>query len=670
MSIAKVEIKYYKSIRNSSLAFKDVNLLIGENGTGKSNLLEAIRYFYDSLLRDADDRECYDSLNRFSNEFSLSVTFDFRHLKRISQRNLARESESDYRRFYDWIARRQPCETLTMRKIKGRPARWNQDRQYRQNILSLFPLYAVDAREVDLTDWGQLWDIIGDLMKVHRARESEIAAEVSAIKDKEAYHLEEKFQRLSDSFRKANIQVRPFTPKQYASAISSLLFRGSVFSFRDSGLGYLSNGTNAFNYTNLLIEILKLISEFKMKDPVVILDEPELSLHHKLVDQLTARILGCGASIRFLIATHSPRLLKNVVKFEQSNCQVIHVSILSGYTRAAPIVLFSQDPGDQRPRVFMKDQHANAYFSRYILSVEGASEIETFSNVYLQELFPFLRDVDVMEGMSNEVVQKIISPRQRHFQTRFLLLMDMDKAITRNKTANSFSLAGKYFSDTNPPPERYDYSAARSRQLLRLKRIRALAQRGRFHYRYPFYSCTDPNFADFIQLIKDYLLQRNLYVAATTIEGMLITRRNLPIFWDYCWQLPELWPNMPALQQVYDAFSPNDRLNLARLLFSGKCDFILNLDEIRKCNPAIDPELYSLIERSRLSKTGGWITGWLEFYFRAAAARYGSVCANENQFSQALEDPALRASLRQDFRLHFQELSQVTGIIREQLRAT
>ena len=114
------------------------------------------------------------------------------------------------------------------------------------------------------------------------------------------------------------MKIMPFTPKEYASTISTLLFKGDVFSIRESGLDYMSNGTNAFNYTNLLIEILKLISEFKLKDPVVILDEPELSLHHKLIDQMTSRVLGCGSEIRFLIATHSPRLLKNVLKLENS----------------------------------------------------------------------------------------------------------------------------------------------------------------------------------------------------------------------------------------------------------------------------------------------------------------------------------------------------------------
>ena len=668
MSIARVEIHHYKSIRHCDLAFRDINLLIGENGTGKSNLLDAVRYFHDSLLEERDDRECYHFQNRFSNEFSISVTFDFRHLKRISARNRSRGADVDYQDYYDWIVRRQPYETLTMRKVRGRPVHWNQDRKYRQNISNLFPMYAVDAREVNLTDWRQLWDIIGDLMKVHRAREKEIAAEISAIKDRAEYKLEERFGKLAESFDKAHVRIQPFTPKQYASTISTLIFQGNVFSAQDSGLDYMSNGTNAFNYTNLLVEILKLISEYKIKDPIVLLDEPELSLHHKLIDQLTTRILGCGTAMQFLAATHSPRLLKNMIKLERSNCEVIHVSARNGCTQAAPMTLFSRTPGDERPRVFMMDQHANAYFSRYLLSVEGASETEVFSHEYLQTLFPFLRDVDVMEGMSDDVVQKIISPRQRHFQTRCLLLMDMDKAIIKSGNGNRFKLANKYFSEQRPPQERYDYSDKRTEQLLRLKRIRALAERGRFHYWYPFFSCKDPNFIEWIHLIKDYLKERNLYVAATTTEGMLITDQNLPFFWTYCQTVPSLRAAMPALQETYDSLLKNDRLNFVRLLFNGKSDYILKLEEIGRQNPGMDRRLYELIARNRFSKTGGWISSWLDFYFCSLSIAYGGSGKGLSAFAKTLEDPDIRYEIRRVFHKDFPELYEVLEIIRQQMK--
>lgn len=666
MSITKIQIENFRSIQHCVLNFDNINLLIGENGTGKSNILDAVRHFYACLLQENDGAACYNFQNRFSNEFTISLTFDFRHLKRISGNNRQRDSESNYEGYYNWISRRKQFETLTLRQIKGKAARWNQDRRYRQNILNLFPLYAVDARKVDLTDWSQLWDIIGDLMKVHRAREAEIAAEISSIKDKEDYKLEERFTKLLESFDRAKIQIKPYTPKQYASTMSKLLFKGDVFSFKDSKLDYMSNGTNAFNYTNLLIEILKLIFIYKIKEPVVILDEPEISLHHKLIDRLTERILGCHDTIRFLIATHSPRLLKNILKLEQSNCMVIHVSKANGHTHTSAVTLFSQD-SDKRLRIFMTDQHANAYFSRYILSVEGASENEVFSNKYLQALFPFLRDVDIMEGMSDDVVQRIISPEHRHFQTQFLLLADMDKFLVRSEDNTHFELRSKYFSGKEPPRERYYYSPLRSEQLLCLKRIRALAERGRFRYWTPFYSCKDPNFQELLRLIREYLLRRNLFAAFTTVEGMLITYSNFPTFYNYCRE-SDLFSYAPTdLDHAYNGMTRNDRLNFTRLLFSGKSDFLLNLDEICRRNTGFDPALKNLIEHNRQGKTGGWISGWLDYFFRSSASSYGIPCETLSQFSEAAENKELRFFLLRDFYNYFPELFDLTEIIRQQM---
>ena len=167
MSIKQIEIKYYKSIDSCVLTLENVNLFIGENGTGKSYILDAVRYFFESLLTDKDDEGIYDINNKFSNEFSVSITFDFTRLQKISRNNVHHNSETGYADYYDWISRQRANEIITLRKIKGEPIRWNKDRQYRQNIANLFPLYYVDARSVELTDWHQLWEIIGDLMKVH-----------------------------------------------------------------------------------------------------------------------------------------------------------------------------------------------------------------------------------------------------------------------------------------------------------------------------------------------------------------------------------------------------------------------------------------------------------------------------------------------------------------------
>lgn len=50
MSLSRVIIKNYKSIKHCDVTLSGLNVLIGENGTGKTNLLEAINYFYNNKL--------------------------------------------------------------------------------------------------------------------------------------------------------------------------------------------------------------------------------------------------------------------------------------------------------------------------------------------------------------------------------------------------------------------------------------------------------------------------------------------------------------------------------------------------------------------------------------------------------------------------------------------
>ena len=49
MPIKSIKIQYYKSFKDCKALLKDVNIIIGENGSGKSNFIEAIDYFYQNL---------------------------------------------------------------------------------------------------------------------------------------------------------------------------------------------------------------------------------------------------------------------------------------------------------------------------------------------------------------------------------------------------------------------------------------------------------------------------------------------------------------------------------------------------------------------------------------------------------------------------------------------
>ena len=231
-------------------------------------------------------------------------------------------------------------------------------------------------------------------------------------------------------FERRNVKVAPYTKKEFAAALAQIYYSGNSFYLDDNKLDAYSNGTNSFNFTFLLIHILNIISQTKMKEPVVILDEPEISLHNRMIDSLTDIFYECSNNMCFLLASHSPRLVKNVLKQDGQNHVLYHVyQDWNQATGLSRFRIFEESDKDNRERFFITDQHASAYFAKALLLVEGETELEVFQNPYLKMLFPWLGSVEVMKSMSDDVVYRITSPKNRLCHIPSVALLDLDKNL-------------------------------------------------------------------------------------------------------------------------------------------------------------------------------------------------------------------------------------------------
>lgn len=675
MGISRIEIYNFRSIKRCILSIKNINLLIGENGTGKTNILRAISAFYKLLLKDDDQLSSFDYNNKFSNSYKIALTFDFYHLKGISKFNIRKNPYSEYKSYFDWIDERDAKETLILCKIKNKPCRWNRNMEYRKNIFNLFPLYVVDSRQINLTDWSDLWQDIGDIVKVHKSKESSMKNEFKKVIDNKLYRLKETFNDLDKAFKNSNIKIARFTPKQYASIMAMLVCNGNIFEYNENKLNRLSNGTNAFNYTNMLIEILKIIAKVKVKEPFVILDEPEISLHHGLIDELCDRIFDCNKILKFMIATHSARLLKNVLKQEKGECQVFHTSKCNKYTYTTVLNLFSSNPNDNRPRYFITDQHANAYFSKYVLSVEGETEMELFSNKFLINAFPILKQIDIVQGMSDDVQQRCISPRKRNYSTKILNIIDMDKVISyipdKNKFIINNTAAGKYFKDKS---QNYFYTQRRNSQYASKRRILSMASKCRFSYNLPFYSLNDNNYVEFIKEIKKYMLFFNIFVIKTTIEGALISNENINLFWEYFKYKNSNKENSKMLKNIsnqYNLLDEIDATNFLRILHKGKSDFLFNSEKIIKINKnqktMSDKSIY-ILKNCLIKKTSGWVTDWLNYFFCKSLKLNVKSDNVFDQYKEKISDFDTLKYIKKEFAENFYELNNIINIIESQIK--
>ena len=158
-------------------------------------------------------------------------------------------------------------------------------------IKSLFPLFVIDTRNIDILHWEYIWDIIGDFNKLSNHENNKISKEINQILLDDKEDISKKIISLEKIFKQCNINLRKFKPREFSRILTQLFCSGSVFQKSKRNLSFFSDGTNTINYIELFLEVVNELSRQKMKEPIILLDEPEISLHPLFIDQLSNSII-------------------------------------------------------------------------------------------------------------------------------------------------------------------------------------------------------------------------------------------------------------------------------------------------------------------------------------------------------------------------------------------
>ncbi len=617
MGIEKIKIENYKSIKKCELNFSQLNALIGENGCGKTNIISAIKYFYSNLISENNDEEIFDKNNSFNNTVKIKIQYNCKELRKIISNKIRNELFTEdtgkekqnaeyYSKIYSLIDKDKIELQLT--KIKNQPIKWNiEPRANREIIYNIFPIYTIDAKNINVESWNLIWKEIGDLIKIENSVATNFQQQiVEILEESQDKKIAKRFSELEKVLQDSEIQIKKYTQREYATAITKMYYNGEKFEISEHKPDYYSEGTNSFNYINTLINIVNAIRKKKIKFPTIIIDEPEISLHHKYIDKISENIIDKSKKIQFLLATHSSRILKNILKEESDDRKVFNLRYKNKYTHCSEMKLLDE----KRQITFIEDEHVNCYFSDMLILVEGESELELLNNKYLKILYPILKNIDIIKASSNKVIENSLLPNKRNYKTPYLIIVDMDKIIIKNKEQNKMDIKNKdgYFVFNNK--ENYYYGKKRLETYYKRKRIEKMTEKCRFHYKLPFYSCDDQNFYELKKYIKEYFLNYNIFVNETTLEGLLVNNENYFIFWKFYKKLIGKQKDIKDLEEYYDNLNEHDKVNLLRLLVSGKTDYILKLSELDK----MPKEIYNMIKKYITNKTSGWISLWIEYY--------------------------------------------------------
>ncbi len=621
MPLTHIRIENYKSIKRCDLDLNNINALIGANGTGKTNILDAISYFYSNLTEQHVDNAVFDLNNKFSNQVRITLTFDLTDFVKISKTHtddlsllFDDEAENDrYKNYYRAIISLASTQknnkfSLKMVQTKGKGIEWSEKYENRFIIKSLFPCFYVNTRDLDINEWSQVWSVLGELGKVSNEQRNTIQDNIRNLVDRDS-EISKKIKGIQGIFDSSEVSIRPATSKEFATTLSKLYFDGQTIYQKGRKLKYFSTGTNSVKYIELLLKAINEIAKNKLKEPIVMFDEPETSLHPNYVDELAESYLNLDNRLRIIISTHSSRLIKNIMTVSE-NLNLHRVSISEKHSIVKKMKKYTQYSPESKYRVL--DDHINSYFSRAILFVEGETELELFANPYLQILFPQLKKIDVYKAMTEKPILNIMLPAQNKAEIPYICLIDADKAINFNDSSYAVSLRSEFLGSER---EKYLFRNKKDREIYlphQRKKIEKMAQKLHIHCFKPFYSCNDQYFAQFIDSVKTYLSRYNIFMFATDIEAALINNQSYPYAIDYLKKHNEKG-DFDAFDTYISGMMNTDKINILRIVFAGHSDLFKSYKSIKKNIPSDDALILDRVMGNK--KADGWVSDYIDNFF-------------------------------------------------------
>lgn len=662
MPLSRIIIKNYKSIKKCDFSLTELNVLIGKNGTGKTTILEAINYFYKNLTKSDIDNSIFNQNNSFSNEISISFIYDLSDFLKIAKSHSGEDdtfdnsNEKKYNGYYKAIISIASLVSdnkikIEMRQIKGKSIWWNCKYEDRMMLKNLFPIFLINCRSLNLSNWEYIWSFLGELLKVSYDERKNISEDINKILLDSSREISEKLNEVIKIFNTSEISIKKQTGKDYASNLAKIFFSGDYIYQKERKLSYYSTGTNSVKYLEILLKTCSTLARVKMKEPLVLLDEPEISLHTNYIDELSEEITNVYPKLNILIATHSSRLTKNLI-ISPNSVYLYNVKQIDNATIIYKMKRFPQYSPSSTYKVF--DDHINSYFSRFNLFVEGETELELFSNPYLRNLFPILKKIDVFKASSDNVTLNIMDPKLLKNQIPYLCLIDLDKILIYDQDKNTFILNTRsgFLPDKHKELFRYCNKHEYKNYLyFQRHRIDEMVNQLRVHYSRPFFGCNDTNYKTMITLIQKYLISYNVFCLKTTIEGTLINEKTIDFAFKFLIKQSRC-SHYKCFTEYYNNLNDLDKLNLLRLLYNGKNDLIGTRKKIFK---ELSQEEQELLEKFLIGKkTSTWISSYLEQYFKNKTKLNNRL--SEKTFRIFLENTENKSNLKKKFEEDFFEI--------------
>ena len=295
MKIKNLHIKEFKGLRDISINFEkndeplDLVVLAGSNGSGKTRILESILDYFQKIVNhiehienenvagvffETDEQSClkegYDSWSLYKILNSYNDENSFERGRKVVEKNLKVFPKIIY----------VPTETNF------------------QKVEIASPMLFREYKFLNIVDSG----LIKDVPSYIATRITELANEQESIPMGEIRKAV--FREINEIFEILDLDIKISGISKNAKSIP--IFTNSAGDKFD--INELSSGEKQLFLRTLAIKMLN------PENSIILIDEPELSLHPKWQQRIVDVYRKIGKNNQIIIATHSPHILESVKK--------------------------------------------------------------------------------------------------------------------------------------------------------------------------------------------------------------------------------------------------------------------------------------------------------------------------------------------------------------------
>jgi putative ATP-dependent endonuclease of OLD family len=488
MYLSNLSIKNFRGIKEMELSFnRSINILIGENGSNKSAVIDAIRLlynmgepirdisvgfpdFHESVEKDAEDKL------KITKEEKITIAFYFRGLS-ASQKGALYEymvidpddDTNEYAKVtltYENKGGKYPISSFFTGNVEGQKADYNTFTIFQHYYLSGLR----DSTRDLLTNRG---NVLGRVIKrrveknesediiecIMRKANDELLAqsEVSETRDGVNDNLSGIYQRFKDN--QIGLQIEQSKTEYIVNAIKPFLphnrdsLSGDGFSLWQNSLGQ----NNLIYIATVLGDIKDQIKENKIPHFALLIEEPEAHLHPQLQLSLYSFLRDSSTSknSQLFITTHSPTLtskvpLKNLILLDSQAYRLneqfkdrITEEIVEDTVKDKKLTVSVFKFRRQQLERYIDVTKSQLLFAKAILFVEGISEellISAFTAVQKYRLEDYRIELVNIGGTSFYPFIHLFNSNQskKSISKPVSILTDNDKFPSSKKKEFSF----------------------------------------------------------------------------------------------------------------------------------------------------------------------------------------------------------------------------------------